>query len=712
MDDDDDNDDGDGDHGSNDGVGSESGLDVTEAGFPMPPAARAAPAEDWKDAEGISPGSPSPGGANFADSATTGDGSGSSSSSDDSSTSSGDLPVLTGRAARDLRWMDNAPELLDTRTRTQRHDALLAGIERRQAKYERLLPKQRLQEEIEGVDRWLEESGELPEQREEEQGSACPLAMAASQNPELSIPSPIGQKPSDVEPPPRTVAGVERSVYRACWEEAMRSEFDGHTKTGTFTMVDRVPEGRKPVSSKWCFDYKTDKEGKITKCKARLVARGFTQIRDVDYTHSSSPCPSSASIKLVLAVANERQLPIYHWDVAQAFIRATLDDEVYLKLPDGCGEKSKKSAKVERAIYGLKQSGRKWGYLCADTLIEDGFEQSKADPCIFRKIVDGSVVMIIGVYVDDLLVGGSTEDCDKLLAFLNRKFKTNNLGECTWYDGCGIERDEELGTIKLSQEAYVDSLITRFNVQTTSLTPASPGDDLGPKRDDEPGGDWPVREAVGSLLWLSTMTRPDITNAVRAVARYAHTPTERLWKSIMRILSYLKGTPSLGITYVRGSGLGLDVYADADYAEKANNRRSVSGVAVTLGGTVVSHASRTQKVTSLSTSEAEYIAAGDGVKEALFVKAVLSFIAPETYGASIKVLEDNMGAKALIENPLSSARTKHIDVRFHFIRELFRRGKISVEYVKSADQHADILTKALPRANFQYHRRCLMNLSE
>ena len=215
------------------------------------------------------------------------------------------------------------------------------------------------------------------------------------------------------------------------------------------------------------------------------------------------------------------------------------------------------------------------------------------DPCIFRKVVDEKVAMIVGVYVDDLLVGGAPEDCELLLSYLNKKFPTNNLGECTWYDGCAIERDMELGTITLSQEAYVESLMKRFDVQTTCPIPASPGDDLGPKRDDEEGGDWPVREAVGSLLWLSTMTRPDITNAVRAVARYVHTPTERLWKAIMKILSYLKGTPNLGITYVRGSGLGLEVFADADYADKTNDRRSVSGIAVTLGGTVVSHASKT-----------------------------------------------------------------------------------------------------------------------
>ena len=234
------------------------------------------------------------------------------------------------------------------------------------------------------------------------------------------------------------------------------------------------------------------------------------------------------------------------------------------------------------------------------------------------------------------------------------------------------EERTELGTIKLSLEANVESMMTRFDAHTTSNTPASPGTDLGSRQNDESGGDWPVKKAVGSLLWLLTMTRPGITNVVRAVARYAYTPTERLWRTIMKILPYLNGTKSFGITYVRVSGLGLEMYAAVDYADEANDRRSVFGIAVTLGGTLVSHASKSQHVVSLSTPEAAYIVAGDTVKKVVSVRAGLSFVPPETSGVRIKVAEDNQGAKALIENPLSLARSKHIDVRFHFIRDLFK----------------------------------------
>ena len=180
---------------------------------------------------------------------------------------------------------DTADALVAHTQRTVEEDIAIERVHR-------LLLEERLEVEhkwVGEITEWFEEDGPPLKRREEELDSDCPLAMAAEQNPEQSIPSPIGKQPSEVESPPLSVAGVERSVYRKGWEEAMKSEFDGHTKTDIFSMVDRVPKGRKPVSSKWCFGYKTNNKGIITKLKAKLVARGFTQIRDVDYTHSSSP---------------------------------------------------------------------------------------------------------------------------------------------------------------------------------------------------------------------------------------------------------------------------------------------------------------------------------------------------------------------------------------------------------------------------------------
>ena len=211
-------------------------------------------------------------------------------------------------------------------------------------------------------------------------------------------------------------------------------------------------------------------------------------------------------------------------------------------------------------------------------------------------------------------------------------------------------------------------------------------------------------------MWLAVMSRPDINNAVRAVSRYSNSPAGRHWKAVLQIVRYLLGTKDLSLPFEWGSGLDISVFADENYAEKADDRRSVSGVAVTVGKSSVCWFSSTQKILTLSTTEAEYVAPGDGVKEALFVKGVISFIIPSISENSIKVSVDNDGAISLANNPLSSARTKHIDVRFHFIRELTRSKTISVEYVPTKEQRADILTKALTGAIFKEHRDILMNL--
>ena len=326
---------------------SESDLEMTGVGRVLPTPRRAPAAVARVGARGVAEdNSPAPSApSRMAEIGTVNDSSSSdSSNSKDNSTSlrgsdinathtsngsnstsgrvrNGDIPALTGTEARRLQHFGKSPELQSGHTRSQSRgwtlsesctDALLAYARTEAKEAEEtervhdLLLGGRLEEECEWLDElqdWFEGRGLRVKQREEEQGLDCPLAMAAKHQSELCIPSSIGKKPNEVEPPPHSVAIVERTVYRKGWEEAMQSELDGHMKTGTFQMADRVPKGRKPVSSKWCFDQKTDKEEKITKFKARYVVRGFTQIRDVDYTHSSSPCPSSVSIKLALTVA-------------------------------------------------------------------------------------------------------------------------------------------------------------------------------------------------------------------------------------------------------------------------------------------------------------------------------------------------------------------------------------------------------------------------
>ena len=263
--------------------------------------------------------------------------------------------------------------------------------------------------------------------------------------------------------------------------------------------------------------------------------------------------------------------------------------------------------------------------------------------------------------------------------------------------------------MEITQTAFVESMLNRFGMNSSSGIPATPGVELDPREEGEPKGDWPYREAVGSLMWLSTMTWPDISNAVRAVARHSHNPTDRHWKAVMKIMAYLHGTMGMGLTFVRGSGLHLAAYSDADYVDKSDDRRSVPGTVITLGGAAVSWASSTQRCVTLSTAEAEYVALGEGVKEALLTGAVLSFICPELTGSCVRVFKDNQGAIALAQNSLSSARSKHIDVRFHSVRELLRAKKICIPFVapRAARGYFDKIPCCHP---FESHRKFLLNL--
>ena len=231
-----------------------------------------------------------------------------------------------------------------------------------------------------------------------------------------------------------------------------------------------------------------------------------------------------------------------------------------------------------------------------------------------------------------------------------------------------------------------------------------------PKRTHEKGCEWPYKQAVSGLLWISEKTRPGIASAVRAVARHAHNPAARHWKAARKIIAYLKATKDLGVVFQRGGDLKLS-FADAGYADRCNNRRSVSGVAVMLRNTAVSASNTTQNCVTLSTSEAEYVAMAHGANTAVEIKAVLEFVQPHLSGKTIDVYEDNEGAKPLGENPQGSHRIKHIDVRFHFLRGLVRLGQVTTHSVASTEQHADILTKPLGREAFRRHRDFLMNLS-
>ena len=516
---------------------------------------------------------------------------------------------------------------------------------------------------------------------------------------------------SEVEEPQLRVGDVKYKNFRGMWEDAMMAEYKGLVGLNAFEFVDVVPDGVNVISALWVFAWKIDKDGNIVQPKARLVGRGFSQVHTVDFFETYVPTPAASSAKLLVANAVKNDRELRRLDVKQAFIQADLDFNVFMKLPDGCGDKSGKVVKLSEPVYGLKQAGRRWAMHLGDAIVRKiGMEQCKTSLC-FQLIRDGVVVMTVCVHVDDITVAVESEACGFLSTCPLEEFQTTG-GELSLYIGCAFERDKKEGVLSASQRASIESVVSRYGVDAVSDLPASQSADLDPRRNDEPVCDKPVRAAVGSLIWLGGMTRPDIANAVRAVVRQAHDPAERHWRAVRKLIAYLNKTKDLGLVLVKDDDRKLSVYVHADHANKDNDRRSVSGVAVMVGGTVVNASSTTQHCLTLSTREAEYVAMAQGAKTALFTKAVLDFLQPQFADETIDVFEDDQGAIAIAENPISGGRTKNIDVRYHFIRELVERKVLNIQYTESSNQHADILTKPRGLEAFARHRSFLMNLPE
>ena len=251
---------------------------------------------------------------------------------------------------------------------------------------------------------------------------------------------------SEAETPPASVGGVLKSRYKGAWLWVTNEELKDLKDSGTFKVLDGLPEGEKTIGSRWVLSYKSNKDGNITETKARLVAKGFMQREGVNYLQTSAPTPAGASVKTMLVVADEMGFKTYHLDVKQGFTKAKLDCKIVMKLPGGCGELSGKYVDLEKALYGLKQSGLLWNDLLVDKLVYVyGMEQCMTDPCVFRLIREGKLVLILAVHVDDMAVAGTRVEVNKLLVTFNKDFETNDLGKLSFFTGCTITQDTKKG---------------------------------------------------------------------------------------------------------------------------------------------------------------------------------------------------------------------------------------------------------------------------
>lgn len=304
-----------------------------------------------------------------------------------------------------------------------------------------------------------------------------------------------------------------------------------------------------------------------------------------------------------------------------------------------------------------------------------------------------NTVIYLALYVDDdLVLSPSINAIEDLLTNLKTCFKIT-MDNAEEFVGVQIVREKD--KIKINQAPYIKRLLERFNMNNAKpvKTPSEPGVYLQTS-DSDIKTKYPYREAVGSLIFLSTVSRPDICFAVNQVSRFINNPNEKHWQAVKRILRYLKGTIDFVITYEKtNSVFKLVGYTDSDYAGCIETRKSTSGYIFMLGNAPITWSSQRQSVVALSTTEAEYIALALGAKEAMWLKSLLHELGFDQRPVELNV--DNQSAIKLAKNPEFHKRTKHIDIKFHFVRDMCSEGDIKIVYVDSKNQIADMLTKSL-----------------
>ena len=505
---------------------------------------------------------------------------------------------------------------------------------------------------------------------------------------------------------PATVNDALSAPDKTKWLDAMETEIDSLHKNDVWDLVE-LPKDRKAVGSKWVFKVKVSADGSVERYKARLVAQGYSQKYGIDYDEIFCPVVRSESIRTVIALAAQNGLQLHQMDVTSAFLNGDLEEEVYMKQPEGFTVKGKEHlvCKLKRSIYGLKQSPRCWNQTLDTQLKKMGFIQSTSDPCIYTSSKEG--LLILAVYVDDIVLAGKSEkQIKEVKTALAKLFQVKDMGEMNYFLGVSVKQNPKTGETWIGQPLYTQSILRKFGMENARSirTPVDPSTKLLKATDGCEMAD-PVlyQSAVGSLLYLSNWTRPDITYAVSSVARFCTNPTKQHWIAVKRIMRYLKGTPNHGLMYSKGDPKSCMGYSDADWAGDVNDRKSTSGYLFKISGAPVSWRSKKQSCVALSTAEAEYMALSSAAQEATWIRQLTSDLQNGPTRPTV-IHEDNQAAICMAKNPQFHGRTKHIEIKYHFIREKVQNETIELKYCATNDMIADMLTKGLCHEKFEKFR--------
>ena len=504
---------------------------------------------------------------------------------------------------------------------------------------------------------------------------------------------------------------VDEAFLEPEWIQAMQEELHQFELNNVWELVKR-PDPRKHniIGTKWIYRNKQDENGLVVRNKARLVAQGYTQVEGIDFDETFAPVARLEAIRILLAYANHHDITLYQMDVKSAFLNGKLEEEVYVAQPPGFEDPKNpdKVFRLNKALYGLKQAPRAWYDTLKEFLMKKGFKPGSLDPTLFTKSYDGEL-FVCQIYVDDIIFGCTDQRySDEFAYMMSEEYQMSMMGELKFF--LGLQIRQQRNGIFISQEKYLKDVLRKFGMQDCKGVKI-PMPTNGHLCTDENGIDFDqkvYRSMIGSLLYLCA-SRPDIMLSVCMCARFQATPKESHHKAVKHILRYLAHTPTLGLWYPKGSAFDLIGYSDSDYAGDRVDRKSTSGTCHFLGRSLVCWSSKKQNCVSLSTAEAEYIAAGSCCAQLLWMKQTL-----KDYGVNVKNVPlfcDNESAIKIAHNPVQHSKTKHIQIRHHFLRDHVLKGDISIEHVKTEEQLADIFTKPLDEKRFS-KLRCELNILE
>ncbi|KAK3235910.1 hypothetical protein CYMTET_53921 [Cymbomonas tetramitiformis] len=481
-----------------------------------------------------------------------------------------------------------------------------------------------------------------------------------------------------------------------------------------------IPAGVKLLEMSLVLKVKLDKNRQLLKRKSRICVRGNKQEYGVDYYDTFAPCTQLSSVRIIITLALNLGLVVYHMDVDTAFLNSVLEEDLYVRLPRGLVYGGHRCAKLLKAVYGLKQAGKEW-FDTSDAFImgyDSRMQRSDVEPCLYF-IRDTTLQVIILAYVDDYLVATNDKSWyDNFVASFHAQYACKDLGVLDLVMGIGVRWGSD--TAYLSQSGYISQIISTYGLDDAkpASLPMSPGTQLAPA---DGKGSMPYRALLGQLQWVARCSRPDIMAAVSVLSRFCATYGPEHFVALKQVVRYLKGTREyelvLRTVSVPGGGgtgpsrpLPLSIYTDSDYAGCKVTRRSTSGIAVFLCGSLVIFSSMIQKCVSLSTTEAEIIAMSEGAREVKYVLNVLDSLVDIC--RPVPMYCDNQGAIHLATDYVNNSRSKHIEVRNMYIRELVKAKDTEALYTGTDDNTSDIMTKPLALPIFRVHRERLgvMNL--